>query len=105
VPDEKALRIMLADNRTAALATQDEVMLSEILQELSGSEGLSGTGYDGDDLDALLKKLNDHPYGDQPDDTPMEVWGVIVECANERKQVELLERLGAEGWSCRAVTS
>ena len=105
VDDERALRIMLADNRTAALATQDEVLLSEILKELHAGGGLDGTGYDGDDLDALLKKLDDHPYGDQEANAPVDVWGVIVDCPNERKQVEALEMLTSAGFACRAVAA
>src|SRR5690242_3881489 len=59
VDDETAKRILLADNRTNDLATYDNDQLAELLQELAESEGLEGTGYDGDDLDALLKELND----------------------------------------------
>jgi hypothetical protein len=55
VDDETALRILLADNRIAALAHNDEVLLTEVLRELAERDALLGTGYDGDDLDALLK--------------------------------------------------
>jgi ParB-like chromosome segregation protein Spo0J len=60
VTDEEALRILLVDNRANDLATYDEAELADVLKELAASEpGLSGTGYDGDDLDDLLQKLED----------------------------------------------
>lgn len=51
VDDEAAARIALADNRTSDLATYDTDALLVMLQQLPD---LTGTGYDGDDLDALL---------------------------------------------------
>lgn len=58
IPDltpEQELRIMVADNRYAQLATMDRVGLGELLKGLTDTEdGLQGVGYDGDDLDALL---------------------------------------------------
>jgi ParB-like chromosome segregation protein Spo0J len=58
VADDEALRILLVDNRTARLATDDENVLAEVLQELAATrDGLGGTGFTGDDLDDLLNKL------------------------------------------------
>lgn len=55
VDDELAHRILVADNRTSDLGTYDDVALAELLTQLAQSDGgLDGTGYDGDDLDALL---------------------------------------------------
>jgi ParB-like chromosome segregation protein Spo0J len=51
VDDERALRIMLADNRTARLGTDNPDELTALLQELNG---LTGTGYTPADLDDLL---------------------------------------------------
>lgn len=56
--DERtATKILLADNRTAELATRDAQVLAGLLQELALEDDLGGTGYDGDDLDALLADL------------------------------------------------
>jgi len=64
VDDQAALRILLADNRTAELADKDDLQLSELLKELAETEGgLLGTGYDGDDLDELLKELEGSASG------------------------------------------
>ena len=63
--DEK--RIMVADNQYARLATSDDALLVDLLTELAKSQdGLIATGYDGDDLDDLLRQINS--YGDFPTD-------------------------------------
>lgn len=50
--DQQAKRIMLADNRTADLGTYDDTILLDLLQEV---DILEGTGYDGDNIDDLIK--------------------------------------------------
>lgn len=60
VDDAVAVRILLADNQTAKLSSYDENGLADLLRDLvaeEGPEGLLGTGFDGDDLDDLLAKL------------------------------------------------
>lgn len=58
VDDERALRIMLADNRTSDQASYDDSALAALLEELRPTaEGLTGTGFDGDALDDLLQEL------------------------------------------------
>lgn len=55
VDDKTALRILLTDNRTSDIATNDDDALAALLRELNATPlGLDGTGYDTDDLDALL---------------------------------------------------
>jgi len=57
-PDDE-LRMMLTDNELAKRATYDEVSLTELLIRLDKSKGkLAGTGFDGDDLDAYMKRLD-----------------------------------------------
>ena len=59
VDDERALRILLADNRTARLGHDALDLLGDLLVELAMSEdGLTGTGYNGDDLDDVLRELD-----------------------------------------------
>jgi hypothetical protein len=56
--DDRALRILLADNRTNDLATYDDNALADLLKELATSDlGFIGSGYDGDDLDRILQDL------------------------------------------------
>ncbi len=56
VNDGEALRIMLADNRTADLADYDQNILCELLESMSAD--LGGTGYTSSDLDDLLESLS-----------------------------------------------
>ena len=57
VDDVRALKILLADNRTNDKADYDKNMLAQILVSVTDMEGgLSGTGYDGDDLDDLIRE-------------------------------------------------
>lgn len=57
VDEATATRVLLADNRTNDRASYDNAALAEILAELAAGPGLEGTGYDGDDLDALIADL------------------------------------------------
>jgi len=62
VDDDRAARIRLADNRTARLGRDDETALAALLTDLATTPGgLTGTGYDGDDLDQLIQDLNTDP--------------------------------------------
>lgn len=67
VDNERALRILLADNRTTRLGIDNDAQVAAILVDLAGTEeSFAGTGYDGDDLDALLRSISDgedHAYG------------------------------------------
>lgn len=54
VDDDTAARIVLVDNRSADLATNDDEILAAVLSDLPD---LTGTGYDQDDLDELLDEL------------------------------------------------
>jgi site-specific DNA-methyltransferase (adenine-specific) len=58
VDEERAARIVLADNRTNDLAGYDNEALADLLIELPS---LEGTGYDRDDLDTLLSDLGVKP--------------------------------------------
>lgn len=64
VDPETELRILLADNRTSRLGSDDSAQLAALLAELADSDsGLLGTGYDGDDLDQLIGDLANCPIG------------------------------------------
>jgi ParB-like chromosome segregation protein Spo0J len=55
--DDRARRILLADNRTSDLATWDEAALVELLGEMSVTEEeLLGTAFSQDDLSDLLAR-------------------------------------------------
>jgi ParB-like nuclease domain len=52
-----ARAFMVADNRTQELGSYDTEALGLLLAALAESGNLAGTGYDGDDVDALLADL------------------------------------------------
>lgn len=56
---QEAEAYVVADNRTTEMGGWDETMLAEVLSDLAAAEKLDGTGYDGDDLDAMLGVLGD----------------------------------------------
>jgi hypothetical protein len=54
--------LLLADNRTTRLGTDDPAALAELLQEILAETGtLSGTGFDPDALDEILADLDGKP--------------------------------------------
>jgi len=61
---EDEVRILTGDNQLARLASTDDHLLVELLTELQENTdvGLLATGFDGDDLDALIADLSDDPY-------------------------------------------
>lgn len=112
VDDDHALRILLADNRTTRLGSDDPEALARLLQEIADTAGtLDGTGYSDDDLDELLADLDQDGAEDDselaPDQTGQltEQYQVLVACHSEWQQAQLLEQLAAEGYECRALIS
>lgn len=57
VDEERATRILLADNRTADMGDYDTGVLQELLESVD--HDLDGTGYDYDDLDELINENSD----------------------------------------------
>lgn len=82
VDDDRAMRILLVDNRANDLAGYDEEQLIDLLRTVDDSDGgLVGTGYSVDDLVDLLKR-HEPPDLDaladelgEPD--PMDRWPVV----------------------------
>jgi hypothetical protein len=62
VDDDRARKIMLADNRTADMGRYDEAQLLEVLAALEGD--LVGTGYTGEDVDNITALLASGEWGD-----------------------------------------
>lgn len=58
VDDDRAERIMLADNRSSDAAGYDDAALLAILRDISASEnGLTGTAYTAEEMDAVVKRV------------------------------------------------
>ncbi len=98
VDDDQAARIVAADNRTAELGGFDDEVLADLLKDLPD---LEGTGYTDDDLAKMLG--SNIVEGDAPTEESPHVYGVVIECDSETQQVELLDRLGEEGFTVRAL--
>ena len=115
VDDETAVRILLADNRTADLGTYDEQTLGELLE---GLETLDGTGYGLGHLQVQLEADNGAKGGNEGanDSGPADVddigddrytpqYAVIVTVEDEDAQRALYEFLepylaeGQEKWA------
>jgi hypothetical protein len=107
-----AVKINLADNRLADLGGYDNDALITLLGRLDGD--YEGTGYAEADVEEILRTLPDQQpdSSDPPAYTAREprgpdaedpVWGVIVYCAGEAQQAQLLQRLASEGFQVRAM--
>ena len=60
VDDETANRILIADNRISDLGTNDTETLYKLLSDLNDTDtALQGTGYDSEDLSALLDQFDE----------------------------------------------
>lgn len=81
VEEEQAMRIMLADNRTARLGHDDLGALEAALSQLAESEfGLLGSGYTHADLSKLLAHI-DEPLvipDPPPMPAPIEGWSITA---------------------------
>lgn len=73
--DAKALEILAMDNRSSDGGTYDDRELLTLLEIISSGDGdLTAAGYDDDDLDALLARLEDDaPLPDVPKANEQEV--------------------------------
>ena len=98
VDDERALRMLLADNRTARQGHDDRDALADLLTELAdGDDGLLGTGYDDDFLAKLTADPDPTPVVDANGDKGAERWAVIVECTDEAEQTAVAELVAGAG--------
>ncbi|MEV0231214.1 ParB/RepB/Spo0J family partition protein [Nonomuraea sp. NPDC050786] len=128
VDDDTALRILLADNRTAEIGWYDDPALAELLR---GLDDLDGTGWTEQDLRrpgrsdradnaavALAAGGAPAPGGGRADQAGSDardeeewsgrgdadrqerpaVWGVVVTCDTEAQQVQLLNQVAGQGW-------
>lgn len=112
VDDDRAARIVVADNRTSEVGGFDHEELWALVEDF-GSD-LDGTGYGVDDLEELAKlagamddegapgsgDLLDPPGEDKYD----QQFAVTVICDDEAEQQEVFERLRDEGLNVKVVT-
>ena len=95
---------VIADNKLALNAGWDQTLLTLELGELKlDGFDLTLTGFDDVELGAVFDgggmSLGDG--GDAPQQIVPESWAVIIECADEADQIDLINRLQAEGRKVR----
>lgn len=105
VDDQTALRILLADNKTADAGEYDEETLTELL---SGLETLEGTGYGLAALEGAEESLegeNGAGEGSEdpvPEDVYEPSYGVMVVCEDEAHQERVFAAL-SDDYELRVV--
>lgn len=98
--DETALRILAVDNRSNRLGVDDAELVVEMLQLLAMTDtGLQGTGYDGDDLDAMMADVLGGEK-DKPEREP--VFKVVVKCNDPQEQAAVLQMCLDQGLDAKA---
>lgn len=94
--DERTLRHLLGDNRTAELGRRDEAALLELLKELTDSDyGLAGTAYEPDDIARLAASIEPNPGMFAAASASM-VYGVMVTCEDAATSERVLSILEGE---------
>ena len=95
---------MLRDNQEYGNWVPDELSRLVLAHEQEGSD-LALLGFSTQELSDLrsLDVPDVPPGGEQPDDLPVEVWGIVIDCDGEAQQSDLLEEFEGRGLTCRAL--
>lgn len=111
VDEQQATRILLSDNKTADLATYDDEELQMLLASLSE---FNGTGFDGDDVDSILKGQDSTPIPKtvkaqvgtltfKVSRNEYQVWQDELPLSHENACKVIAERLQLTEWTIRKV--
>jgi hypothetical protein len=111
-----ALAFAAADNRTAQLGYDDDAALANLLLTVRASDADLFAATAWTEADLLQMVVDDHPAkgararrnggGSAAGEQAVESsWAVVVTCSDEAGQLELLDRLTGEGFTCRALIS
>ena len=103
--EHKVLAYLATDNETARHSDPDQAQLDAIVKELYDAEGEALARLAAGEQQALDRILAGEQ---QPDNAPVDFkaqWMVLIECATETEQVDLLQRFLDEGLKCRALVS
>ncbi len=98
--EAKKRAYILADNKLSDNSKWDRDLLASELSELASQCDLSLIGFSSTELGRLLEGAGDLDGASQLTGL---VYHVIIDCADETHQGELLERLQQEGLTCRAL--
>ena len=101
--DAEEMADVLADNRIPELAEMDAELVEQYLKELKELDfDVDLAGFDQETLDWLFGEAE--PSGGESQEIK-EKYEVLVIELNEKEQRDLLEKLSAEGWKCKALIS
>jgi hypothetical protein len=107
--DETRDRLLASWNESTRRGRNDESKLIALLQGFIGTpKELAGTAFDATDLDELVRNLNGPPVppdAPHPDAATTADWSVVVVCAGEAEQSELLSKLTTEGYQAHPLTA
>ena len=106
VNEEEARKLLLSLDPLASLAEQDSVVLEELRQQTTTQNDALANLWAS--IAAAEQTAQEQASSGQEPRLPArttEQYFVLVECHDEAAQVELLERLQAEGLTCRALLS
>jgi hypothetical protein len=103
VSDDEARKLLLSIDPLASLAGHDPERLDELRRlTASGSDALTNLWRSVGEAAERIPKPRREP---KPPAEAKSQYYVLVECADEAAQLELLRRLLAEGLTCRALLS
>jgi ParB-like chromosome segregation protein Spo0J len=104
VSEAEARKLLATLDPLAALATADAQKLEALLAEVeTGSESVQAL-LDGLAREHGLATANVDADGNADAERPsLERFQILIECATEQEQASLLERLTAEGLTCRSL--
>jgi hypothetical protein len=98
VNDKEARTLLLSIDPLAELAEQQEQLRERLLELAPAPPELEGAWHAA--AEASLEQPKGKRWGGE---ALAEQWYVLVECRDEKQQVELLVRFKAEGLTCKAV--
>jgi len=107
VDDAEARALLLSIDPLARLAETDAALLDELRRlTTTESDALAELWRSIDAADAATRSaLSGAGRGDRSEQDIPEQFLILVECADEQQQTELLARFAEEGLKCRALVS
>jgi ParB-like chromosome segregation protein Spo0J len=101
--DKELRTYLIADNKLAENGGWDMKLLTAELSELKAADLLEFTGVGLQEFESLTVKLGDGKRKTDGSEFIPSAYDVLVTCAGELSQRQLLEKLTAEGFKCRAL--
>lgn len=101
--DAEAEAYLIASNRLVEVGGWDESELAQMLGAMLKSDVLEGVGFSEAEINDLLATQSDtHPIEKSDLSLPSR-WQLVLDLSSEQQLNEMLARLSAEGFKCRAL--